>query len=369
METGGSVRASAFERMIGRRTTPTASAAASPTLSGGHYFETPSSPRGLTAAGPSPRHTGATSARSTRRGVKASSVFPSEPPVAYQYHHHHHHHHQAPPPSPPYSSLGLDDDDDDAAHDGGGAAHYGSSTARRTGANRTGGNASPRSPRRKSSFRMSRWPQHDNEDDQDDDDFELQLGTWGETGAEEMYGCDPSAVGYAIGDRSAGCRGNSSGDFDGDDTEYSFSATGRRSPGGKTRTRCRPLHGAGGPLSSCYAPSAWGAQASRRSAFQLQPTHPTPSSSFASSSQPRNKRLKKKVGQSLLSRRLVPRKGDTSDDEDDGHVYTADLVLVAPSPAVRPARAPHAVPGHFVLPLQAEVEDMTEVLLMGFELC
>lgn len=134
--------------------------------------------------------------------------------------------------------------------------------------------------------------------------------------------------------------------------------------GGKTRTRCRTLRT--GPLDCSYV-----AKASFVTGVVKSPP-----------SRPRhvNKRLSRKVSQStevvaagrrrqaqqdLLHqrrRRVQVRDSDDDGSDDDGAVW-----IIEESPMLRPRPGP-AIPGHFVLPLQALVEDGTEVLLMGLNL-
>jgi hypothetical protein len=192
---------------------------------------------------------------------------------------------------------------------------------------------------------------------------------------EELYGCDPSAAGYAMQEGAEAEYGEVV--VDESDAWGSAPRTPSRSErggggggGGKTRTRCRTLQS--GPLDSLARGAAL---SQRRSAFgNPQPSAFTGQAPTAARSSSGNKRLERKKALQTVHRRAPPsmgfsrRKADTSDDDDEEHTYTAELVLYAPSPALRPARAPMIIPGQFVLPLQAEVEDATELLLMGFEL-
>jgi hypothetical protein len=222
-------------------------------------------------------------------------------------------------------------------------------------------------------------------------DFELQPASWAEDAVEEIYGCDPSAAVYAVGQSSMGggggptSRGTSRAGssrgamspFDADEDGYALpspSSRPKRSAGGgsgsssggggKTRTRCRGL-GGGNPL---------GDSSRSRTAFSV-PSAFAQNGALTSSGAagPKNKKLQRKSAQSLPFRRrsdvVAQRRarGDTSDDS-DGEI-SAEVYLVAPSPAAGPARAPGPVPGQFVLPLQAEVEESTELLFMHFELC
>mmetsp|Transcript_15171 Transcript_15171/g.47025 ORF Transcript_15171/g.47025 Transcript_15171/m.47025 type:complete len:363 (-) Transcript_15171:17-1105(-) len=353
---------SAFERMIGRRTTPRAGqAAASPA----HVDPTQlGSPPGAGRAGPSPRQGSGGFRRAG--GASGGFAFPSAPVGT---------HHSA-----------FDDDD--------GTSYASPQSPRRVG------RASPRSRGGGASGRRRGGGGGDSDfapggawDFGEDDDLELQPSSWAEAAVEEIYGCDPSAAPYvatpgagpSAGPRSrAGSRssrGGADSPFDADDDGFALPSPRMRrgsntgaaggGGGGKTRTRCRGLGGTeplGDPSrqrTAFSAPPGGLASSGGGSAFQR--GH-TPSSGGGT----KNKRLQRKATMSLPTRRrseLPPRRarGDTSDDSDGE--YDAAVYFVAPSPAAGPARAPAPIPGQFVLPLQAEVEDSTELLFMQFELC
>lgn len=157
--------------------------------------------------------------------------------------------------------------------------------------------------------------------------------------------------------------------------------------GGKTRTRCRGISAAPAPLPTAAHATRSGNLAAPppvlSGAFRAPAANSTTTASSSSAASiGRNKKLARKPSQvtQALQRRsrhdlaAQPRRrgrGDTSDDDDDdeGTTYTTEVFLYAPSPAARPTRAPIQIPGAFVLPLQAEVEDATELLFMEFELC